>query len=355
MKRKVTIKDVAKEAGVSATTVSYVLNQNEKQTISEETRERIYRAVERLNYIPNYAARIMKNDESRCIGLVMNRSFKIGRFSTIVAGVMDELETRDYRVLLCAGMQRKGQYSGYLEDYFRHHLDGLIYICNDNYGPVEEDRKVIAGNQIPMVVFDSLEQEVPYETVDFDYYAGTQNVLEAMINPDMKRLVYIRPYNDTKQERIREQAFLDTMQRFPNLDYQIFRETKQADVFRRREVREELSGQYMSQFRTFLEQEAADVFKQLGSSDGILASWGLWLPIIRDMTEAYGIQPELGSLAQVQEAGWGSRKVIYGNYHNYKVGKTCARLLLDTIEEQKNGEAQVMHRIMSVEASQAGG
>lgn len=112
MKRKVTIKDVAKEAGVSATTVSYVLNQNEKQTISEETRERIYRAVERLNYIPNYAARIMKNDESRCIGLVMNRSFKIGRFSTIVAGVMDELETRDYRVLLCAGMQLQGAVFG---------------------------------------------------------------------------------------------------------------------------------------------------------------------------------------------------------------------------------------------------
>lgn len=355
MKRKVTIKDVAKEAGVSATTVSYVLNQNEKQTISEETKERVYRAVEKLNYIPNYAARIMKNDESLCIGLVMNRSFKIGRFSTIVAGIMDELETMDYRVLLCAGMQREGQYSGYLEDYFRHHLDGLIYICNDNQGPSEEDRKVIANNQIPMVVFDSLEQDAPYETVDFDYYAGTVNVLNAMIRPEMERLVYIRPCNDTRQEQIRERAFRDTMQKFPHLEYDVIRETMEADASRRQEAREELSGLYASQFKAFLEQEVLDTFRKLSPSDGILASWGIWLPLIRDVMEEYHVEAKLGTLAQTQEAGWGRQEVVQGRYHNYRVGKTCAKILLNAIQDSQNGTSQIRHQVMDVEASRAGG
>lgn len=354
MKRKVTIKDVAKEAGVSATTVSYVLNQNEKQTISEETRERVIKAVERLNYIPNYAARIMKNDESRCIGLVMNRSFKIGRFSTVVAGIMDELEKVEYRVLLCAGMQREGQYSGYLEDYFRHHLDGLIFICNNNRGPSENDRKVIANNQIPMVVFDSLEQGVPYETVDFDYAQGTRNVLDAMLRPDMKRLVYFRPYIRSEQERIREQTVRDVVAGYPGMELHVICETKEVEECRRQEGRRDKSIRYSQCYQIFLEKHALHILKSLEPSDGILASLGIWLPIIRDALDIHGISARLGTLAQVQEEGWGRQAVTFGSYHNYEVGKTCARILLDAIEREKTGTQEVTHKIMSVEAGQTG-
>lgn len=355
MKRKVTIKDVAKKAGVSATTVSYVLNQNEKQTISEETRERVLDAAKKLNYIPNYAARIMKNDESRCVGLVMNRSFKIGRFSTVVAGIMDELEERDYRVLLCAGMQQEGQYSGYLEDYFRHHLDGLIFICNNNRGPSENDRKVIAGNQIPVVVFDSLEKEVPYETVDFDYRQGTRDVLELMVRPDMKRLVYLRPYIRSEQERIREEIVHEVMAAHPGTDLQIICETREVEICRQQEAREEQSGRYLRCYREFLEQYALGAFRALEPSDGILLSLGIWVPMIRDVLEAYGIEARIGTLAQINEEGWRKQDVVYGKYHNYQAGKTCAKILAEAIIREKTGERQTNHIVMGIEARRTGG
>ncbi|WDC85229.1 LacI family DNA-binding transcriptional regulator [Caloramator sp. mosi_1] len=56
MKRP-TLKDIAKEVGVSVATVSYVLNGNEKQSISEETKDKIIQVANRLNYVPNLAAR----------------------------------------------------------------------------------------------------------------------------------------------------------------------------------------------------------------------------------------------------------------------------------------------------------
>ena len=92
MKHKVTIKDVAKVAGVSATTVSYVLNNNENQTISEETKERVLSAAQELRYVPNYAARIMKNSESHCVGVVMNQSLDNYRYSSMMSGIVDALE-----------------------------------------------------------------------------------------------------------------------------------------------------------------------------------------------------------------------------------------------------------------------
>ena len=51
--KRVSIKDVAREAGVSATTVSYVLNRNPDETISAETTQRVLEAVRRLHYVPN--------------------------------------------------------------------------------------------------------------------------------------------------------------------------------------------------------------------------------------------------------------------------------------------------------------
>lgn len=354
MRRKVTIKDVAKEAGVSATTVSYVLNQNEKQTISEETKERVLDAAKKLNYIPNYAARIMKNDESRCVGLVMNRSFKIERFSTVVAGIMDELEGRGYRVLLCAGMQQEGQYSGYLDDYFRHHLDGLIFICNNNCGPSENDRNVIVSNRIPIVVFDSLEQDVPYETVDFDYRQGTRSVLESMLRPDMKRLIYLRPYIDSPQERIREAVVREVMAAHPEIDFRVICETREIEICRRQEAKEERSGRYLRCYREFLEQYALEAFRALKPSDGILLSLGIWMPMIRDILEAYGIETRLGTLAQIQEEGWRKQDVVYGKYHNYQAGKTCAKILAEAIIRERTGEDQVSHTVMGIEARRTG-
>jgi LacI family transcriptional regulator len=62
-----TIKDVAREAGVSIATVSYVLN-NKNQTISEETRTRVWQAVRKIGYCPNVPARNLRSSQSKLLG-----------------------------------------------------------------------------------------------------------------------------------------------------------------------------------------------------------------------------------------------------------------------------------------------
>ena len=69
--RKVTAKDVAREAGVSATTVSYVLNNRAHQSIPERTRRRVLTAAEKLGYAPSAAARALATGRSNLVlGLV---------------------------------------------------------------------------------------------------------------------------------------------------------------------------------------------------------------------------------------------------------------------------------------------
>ena len=88
MGKRVTIKDVAKEAGVSAATVSYVLNKAESVTISQVTIEKVIEAVQKLGYVPNQAAktlgsaRFVGKSKSNLIGLVIPQTeSEIGRAS----------------------------------------------------------------------------------------------------------------------------------------------------------------------------------------------------------------------------------------------------------------------------------
>ena len=64
-----TIKDVAAEAGVTSTTVSRVLNN--RGYISEETREKVYSAMEKLNYMPNEMSRNLSRQKSDYIGVIL--------------------------------------------------------------------------------------------------------------------------------------------------------------------------------------------------------------------------------------------------------------------------------------------
>lgn len=69
--KRVSIKDVAKEAGVSTTTVSYVLNRHPGETISAETTQRVLDAAKRLNYVPNLNARSLSSRHTNLIGVVI--------------------------------------------------------------------------------------------------------------------------------------------------------------------------------------------------------------------------------------------------------------------------------------------
>src|SRR5512141_3105212 len=93
-----TIKDVAKQAGISVTSASYALNGT--GTISEATRKRVLEAAEELNYHPNAFARHLKNRKTSTIGVFITRSG--GSFYVeILEGIHDVILKTDYELIVC--------------------------------------------------------------------------------------------------------------------------------------------------------------------------------------------------------------------------------------------------------------
>lgn len=96
----VSIKDIAKKAGVSISTVSYALNGSPK--VTEETRQKILAVAEELKYVPNAAARTLKTRETKVIGLYLT-DFGGAFYGDLLQGVKEVLNQKGYDLIVCSG------------------------------------------------------------------------------------------------------------------------------------------------------------------------------------------------------------------------------------------------------------
>ncbi len=164
----VTIYDIAKTTGHSASTVSKVLNGTGK--ISEKTREKILTTAKELGYLPNIAARSLTTKKSNLVGIIfedeyMLRGFDHPLFSGVLNKIRSELETAGYDLIFLSHNFNLGKRT-YLEHCIHRNVDGVIVInpleCTDNLISLTEagipcvsTNDIIAG--IPFVLTENKE------------------------------------------------------------------------------------------------------------------------------------------------------------------------------------------------------
>ncbi len=130
MKRP-TINDVARECGVSLSTVSLVLNNNPR--ISEATRARVLEVMERMGYLPNVQARALASRSSRTLSVVvphLNHVFADIYFGEIVSGIYDRCLEHGYRMMLDIANQRFVKQREYVNIMRSRRADCMLFIAS---------------------------------------------------------------------------------------------------------------------------------------------------------------------------------------------------------------------------------
>ncbi len=144
-----TIKDVARIAGVSTTTVSHVINKT--RFVAEATQERVNKAVEELNYAPSAVARSLKCNTTRTIGMLVTQSTN-PFFAEVVDGVESYCYRQGYTLILCntGGIYEKQR--DYIRMLAEKRVDGILVMCSDL---TEELRGMLDSHaDIPKVIMD---------------------------------------------------------------------------------------------------------------------------------------------------------------------------------------------------------
>ena len=144
-----TIKDVARLAGVSTTTVSHVINKT--RFVAEATQEKVMEAVKELNYAPSAVARSLKCNSTRTIGMLVTQSTNLF-FSEVIDGVESYCYRQGYTLILCntGGIYEKQR--DYIRMLAEKRVDGILVMCSDL---TEELSEMLARHKdIPKVIMD---------------------------------------------------------------------------------------------------------------------------------------------------------------------------------------------------------
>jgi LacI family transcriptional regulator len=145
--QEITIFDVAREANVSYSTVSRVINQ---KGVSAEKRERVLRAMAELGYVANLQARSLAGGKSNIIGLLVH-SLTVEYFGEIARGVDEELAAGQYDLMLYTTHRRKGRESAYVTRLTRNLVDGLLLVLPRN---AETYLETLRHRRFPHVLVD---------------------------------------------------------------------------------------------------------------------------------------------------------------------------------------------------------
>ena len=178
-KKRSTSLDVAKLAGVSRTTVSFVLNEVSSVSISDATRKRVFDAAKKLNYSPNIAGKKLVSGKSYTIGLVLCQSpeqiFTDAFLPQVILGVEQAAMQQGFHVLLKP--VDPNDTGGYARLIAENHVDGILLS-----GPREDDTALMNLHQqrVPVLLMGQLPNtDIPF--VDVDATAGAELAVNHLI------------------------------------------------------------------------------------------------------------------------------------------------------------------------------
>ena len=202
----VTIRDVAREAGVSVATVSRYINKN--TPVSAEVAERLQVVLSRMKYVPHAAARNLASRKTRVIGLLLNNLHN-DFFVPLLNGVEEVVRKKGYNLIVAT-------YHASSRDHMHppigpHNTDGLLVFSD---GLVDEDLADLHASGFPMVlVHRTPPPEVPIPSVTVENIEITRRLVDHLITSHGKRrILYLRGPVNQEDSLKREEGYKCALQ-----------------------------------------------------------------------------------------------------------------------------------------------
>ena len=180
-----TIKDIAKRAEVSHSTVSRALRGS--HLISDETAERVRQVARELGYHPSAVARSLKTNSTRVLGVVVS-SIDDPFFSEILQGIDDAAQSAGYSLFIAASQRDPYREQKIVQAMMEHRADGVI-ICSTSFSKQQSQELFAYGR--PIAVVNNQAAEDYQFSIYHDDMDGCSQVARHLINLGHQRIAYL--------------------------------------------------------------------------------------------------------------------------------------------------------------------
>ncbi|WP_316570857.1 LacI family DNA-binding transcriptional regulator [Neobacillus sp. YIM B06451] len=309
----VSIKDIAKRAGVSISTVSYALNGSTK--VTEETRARIMALAEELDYIPNAAARNLKKQETKIIGAYLT-DYSGAFYGHLLHGMREKLSKSGYELIVCTGTQSHR----FLPERM---IDGAI-ILDASFQDAELLSYAERGHKL--VVLDRELMHDNIRQVLLDNQAGAGIAVHTLLDAGLDKLYFVTGPKESYDSTRRLEAARAAVKDNPNVAYTEIQGhfDKESGMAAAEKITKEYSGP-VGVF-CFNDEMAIGMFNFLSNTEFIIGK-DIHIIGFDNIEISHYIDPRLTTIA----------------YSKKKWGAMAAGALLDLIkgESEPNGPMKI--------------
>ncbi len=325
MKRKITLKQIAKELDVSVSTVSKALSGSKE--IGEDTTQKVQAFAKLYNYKPNNIALSLKNRKTKTIGILIPEVVHY-YFSTVIRGVEAIANKRGYNVVVGLSNESFKQEVINMEMLANGSIDGfIISISKETLLKEDYHHFNAAINQgMPIVMFDRVVKDVDCDKVVVDDVQGAVKAVNKLIASGCKHIGLITTMDYVSVGRLRTQGYMEGLKinDIKPLDNMVLKINDSLEDEERLEL---------------LEDEVERFFKRNDKIDGVFAVNELYAVTAMKVARRLGLKvPD-----DIQVIGFTdgvlSKHVTPSlttiNQYGQKMGELSANLLIDRIEREE--------------------
>ena len=206
MKAKATLKQIAKELGVSVSTVSKALNDSPE--ISEPTKIKIQEYAKLKNYKPNVIGLNLKNRSTKTIGVIIPNILN-SFFAKVFTGIEKVADGKGYKVITCISNESLEKEISILEMLSNGTIDGFILSISEEAQKLQQFNhfKSIINEGTPIVMFDRIAEEVNCDKVIVDDFDSAVNATEHLLKTGCKKIALFSTIDNLSVGKLRKEGF----------------------------------------------------------------------------------------------------------------------------------------------------
>jgi LacI family transcriptional regulator len=202
--KPLSIKDIAKEANVSITTVSFILNgKAEKMRISQDMITKVEKIIKDLGFKPNQVARSLRTGNTKTIGLIVE-DISNPFFASIARLIEDKAYKHGYKIIYSSTENNLEKAKGLIKMFKSRQVDG--YIIAPMIG-MEDDIRGLLKDRTPVVIFDRHLPGLDINTVLVDNVEGTYEAAESLLLQGKKNIAFITVDVEVEEIKDRQKGY----------------------------------------------------------------------------------------------------------------------------------------------------
>jgi len=207
--KHVTIVDIARELGISPSTVSRALIDH--PDVRNETKERVRHLANKLRYVPNPIAQSLKSNQTRTLGVIVPE-IKHDFFSSAISGIEEVAYQEGYTIILCQSNESFEREVVHTNLLMHHRVAGLLVSISQNTVSGAHFRELLK-RRIPLVFFDRACDDVPASRVIIDDYKSAFDAVSFLTCKGYKRIAHFAGPKELDICRKRRDGYIDALKR----------------------------------------------------------------------------------------------------------------------------------------------